>query len=185
MMVSHAKNRYTTEEFDQFVLLPENSERLFEFVAGRIVEKIPHFNIAVIAGTLTMYLVGFVKEHQLGFVTGGKGSYIVCDERYMPSMAFVSKGRQPFPSREIFNPIPPDLAVEYVSPTTSEQLLRIKTANYLAAGTVVWVVYPEIHEIEVYYPGQAVQTLRIDDTLDGGEVLPGFTLPVKDIFPEE
>lgn len=49
---------------------------------------------------------------------------------------------------------------------------------------MVWLVYPEAKEVEVYRPGQPVQIISAAGTLDGGEVLPGFTLAVKDIFPE-
>ncbi len=85
-----------------------------------------------------------------------------------------------------YNPNPPDLAVEvdFPSTETSRDTLRIKIGNYLAAGTVVWVVNVEPKLVEVYAPGQPVKLLGVDDTLDGGDVLPGFTLSVKDIFPE-
>jgi Uma2 family endonuclease len=44
------------------------------------------------------------------------------------------------------------------------------------------LVDPEVKEIEVYIPGQPLKTYHLDETLDGGDVLPGFTLAVKDIF---
>jgi Uma2 family endonuclease len=60
--------------------------------------------------------------------------------------------------------------------------VRVKVGNYLAAGTVVWVIDPERKLVEVYAPGQPVRKVGVDSVLDGGEVLPGFTLAVKDIF---
>ena len=54
-----------------------------------------------------------------------------------------------------------------------------------ADGTTVWVVYPETREVEVHAPGQTTQILGIDATLDGGDILPGFSLAVKDVFPEQ
>ena len=56
------------------------------------------------------------------------------------------------------------------------------TLNYLLAGTLLWYVYPDEQRIKVYEPGQPAKTLGIDDVLDGGKVLPGFNLAVKDIF---
>ncbi len=56
--------------------------------------------------------------------------------------------------------------------------------NYLSVGAIVWLVEPEEHRIEIYVTGQPVKLLWEYDTLDGGMLLPGFTLPVKDIFPE-
>lgn len=61
--------------------------------------------------------------------------------------------------------------------------LRIKIGNYLAAGVWLWVVLLETQQVEVYAPGRPVLILAIDDTLDGGDVLPGFTLPLRAIFP--
>jgi Uma2 family endonuclease len=81
--------------------------------------------------------------------------------------------------------MPPQLAAEVETNTTatSERRLRTKLYHYLAAGMVVWVVYPETEEVEIHQVGRAPQVLTIDDTLNGGEVLPGFSLPVRDILP--
>jgi Uma2 family endonuclease len=56
-------------------------------------------------------------------------------------------------------------------------------ANYLAAGTLVWIVDPSTRMVEVYPPGQPAQTISESGTLSGGDVLPGLSVPVKDIFP--
>lgn len=66
-------------------------------------------------------------------------------------------------------------------------MLRIKVVNYLAAGTVVWVVLPDTKRVEVYVLGQLVKIVGMDGVLDGsdGGVLSGFLLPVKGIFPED
>jgi Uma2 family endonuclease len=102
-------------------------------------------------------------------------------------VAFISKARQPELARQGYNPNPPDLAVEVDFPSTyeSQQNLNVKVVNYLNAGTTVWVFKPEQKRVEVYAPGKSVRILGINDTLDGGEVLPGFKLAVKDVFPEE
>ena len=138
--------------------------------------------IAIMIGAEVMM---YVKKQKLGYVTGADGGYIVTGERYIPDVAFISIKRQPRPSREAYNSNAPDLAVEVISPTDSVKPLHIKIANYLAAGTVVWVVHPDSRTVEVFHPGQAVQILGIDDALDGGDLLPGFTLAVVDIFPDE
>ncbi|MBN2305578.1 MAG: Uma2 family endonuclease, partial [Anaerolineae bacterium] len=97
---------------------------------------------------------------------------------------YVSKARQPQLSDQPYNPTPPDLAVEVLSPTDLPAHTRIKIANYLSDGTVVWVVDPQTRQVEVYAPGQPVQQMGENGTLDGGAVLPGFSLAVKDIFPD-
>lgn len=176
------RQHVTAEEFERFTELPENAERLFEFVGGEIVEVPSNPYSSYIASRINRRVAAFVEDNDLGFVTGEAGGYRVFGERYAPDVAFISKARQPELPYEGYNPNPPDLAVEVVSPTDSEKRLSIKIANYLAAGTNVWVVYPVEKEVVVYKPGQPPQI--VTDVLDGGEVLPGFTLALKDVFGE-
>jgi Uma2 family endonuclease len=63
--------------------------------------------------------------------------------------------------------------------------MRIKVTNYLTAGTVVWVVNVPEQNVEVYLPGKPVKILSVNETLDGSDVLPGFQIPVRDIFPPQ
>ena len=50
---------------------------------------------------------------------------------------------------------------------------------------LVWIVQPDTREVEVYAPGQPPRVLNVNDVLDGGAVLPGFTLPLRELFPDE
>jgi Uma2 family endonuclease len=177
---------FTIEEFERLVNLPENADKLFEFIGGEIVEVPSNPYSSAVGYNLGFEVKGFVKQHKLGHVTGEAGGYIVAGERYAPDVAYISYSRQPELAREGYNPNPPDLAIEVEFPTSiqSERQLRIKLANYLAVGTVVWVIYPETKEVEVYLPGRPVKILGINETLDGGEVLPGFQMAVRDIFAE-
>lgn len=181
------ERRYTVEEFDQFVLLPHNADRLFEFVGGEIIEVVSNNLASAISAAILAEIQVFAKKNRLGWVTGADGGYIVGGERYIPDAAFISRARQEKPLPEAYNPNPPDLAVEVVSSDRADELhaLRIKVSNYLAVGTVVWVVTPESRQIEVYIPGQPVTIHNADGTLDGGAVLPGFTLKIAEIFSEE
>ncbi|MBI5960409.1 MAG: Uma2 family endonuclease, partial [Chloroflexi bacterium] len=97
---------------------------------------------------------------------------------------YISKARQPHPSHDAYNPNPPELAVEVLSPTDSPAQLRFKIASYLAVGTLVWVINPEEKHVEIYTPGEHPVRVDEDGRLDGANVLPGFTLAVKDIFPD-
>ena len=81
--------------------------------------------------------------------------------------------------------MPPDLAVEVVSPSDEPRQRSIKITNYLAAGTVVWMVYPLARELEVHAQGQRVRIYGVEDTLEGGDLLPGFEMAIKDIFPTD
>jgi len=78
---------------------------------------------------------------------------------------------------------PPDLAVEVRSPDDSQAELLRKVADYLEAGSrLVWIVDPASRQVHVHRPGHAMLTLFDDATLDGGDVLPGFTLPLSLLF---
>lgn len=177
----------TLEEFDRILALPENADKLFEYIDGEIVEVPSNPYSSYLGSRILRRLAAFVEEHNLGYTTGEAGGYIVSGEKYAPDVAYISKFKQPKLAREGYNPNPPDLAVEVDFPSTylSQKNLRTKVVNYLAAGTIVWLVLPETREVEVYIPNKPKRTVGIDGVLDGGDVLPGFTLPVKDIFPEE
>jgi Uma2 family endonuclease len=174
--------RMTLEEFNQFIALPENAERNFEYIDGSVVETVTNQRSSAIAFRLGGRIELYLLQHQSGFLTGADGGYAIAGERYIPDVAFVSYQRQAEPSDEAYSAIPPDLAVEVLSPANSEKDMRTKVVNYLSVGTVVWVVDPEFKLVEVYHPGQPVKKVRLDDILDGGELLPGFKLAVKDIF---
>jgi Uma2 family endonuclease len=175
--------RMTVEEFDQFIQQPENAERLFEYVGGEIIEVVSSNYSSEVAARILIEIGIFVKNKNMGRVTGADGGYMVSGERYIPDVAFISKEKQPEPSHEAYNPTPPDLAVEVLSPSNDPADIRIKLFNYLHAGTVVWLVDPDKKEVEVYASGQA-KKLGLDSILDGGDVLPSFMLPVKEIFPD-
>jgi Uma2 family endonuclease len=174
----------TTEAFEQFIAQPENEMRLFELIGGEVVEVPSNPFASKIAMRILIFIGMYLQQHDLGHLTGEAGGYIVDGERYAPDVAFISYARQRILAQEGYNPAPPDLAVEVDFPSTpqSQRNLRIKLFHYLNAGTVVWLVYPETQEIEVYVPGKRVEVLSLDNALNGGEVLPGFTLPLKDIF---
>jgi Uma2 family endonuclease len=180
------KTRVTIEEFDEYINLPENADKLFEYIGGEIVEVPSNTYASYIGGRIFRRVANHVEENDLGYTTGEAGGYIVSGERYAPDVAYISKKRQPELARTGYNPNPPELAVEVDFPSTykSQEDLRIKVANYIAAGTLVWVVRPDTKMVEVYAPGQPVKFVGVDGVLDGGDVLPGFKLPVKDIFPE-
>jgi Uma2 family endonuclease len=182
-MVLEAK-RLTVEEFDQWVELPQNRDKLFEYIGGEVFEVPSNPYASYISGRFQRLIANFVEDNDLGFVTGEAGGYMVSGERYAPDVAFISKAKQPDLAQRGYNPLPPDLAVEVDFPSTyqSQEDLRFKVANYLAAGTLVWIARPETKVVEVYAPGKPLVIVGIDGVLDGGDVLPGFTLAVKDVF---
>ena len=173
---------YSVEEFEAFVLLPENREHLYEFIGGEIVEVVSNNYSSKIAATILAEVGMYLKGKNLGDVTGADGGYSVSGERYIPDVAFIARSRQPEPSHETWNPLPPDLAVEVISPTDAEREIAVKIANYLAANTRVWLVRIPEQRISVFIPGQAVKHYSLDDVLTDDEILPGFRLNLRDVF---
>lgn len=177
----------TIDAFDEWVLLPQNRDRRFEFVSGKVIELVSNDKAARIGAWLLVKIGAYVIEHKLGKIKGPDGGYIVEGERYIPDVGFVSRARWQDAGKVAYYPLAPDLAVEVISDKRNIQemdTLRKKISSYTAAGTVVWIVDPDEAAIEVYKPGQKPVTLGKGDTLSGDDVLPGFTLAVADVFEE-
>lgn len=184
-MTVHTPIRVSVEEFEKIAALPENTDRHLEYIGGEIVEVVSNSDASEIAAFILAQLSNHIYAHKLGRVTGADGGYKVSGEDYMPDAAFISNVRQPKRPNVAWNPLAPDLAVEVVSPTDRPTVIADKVANYPLAGTLLWYVFPNDKQVKVYAPGQPAKTLGIDDVLDGGKVLPGFKLAVKDIFPSD
>ncbi|MBL8156112.1 MAG: Uma2 family endonuclease [Anaerolineae bacterium] len=177
-----AEQTVTLDEFERWLRQPENANRDFEFIGGRIVEVVSNNYSSQVAMLIGARLTVYVVQHDLGYVTGADGGYQVGGERYIPDVAFVSRSRQPEACREAYNPLPPDLAVEVLSPANDPAEIRVKLINYGLVGTAVWVVDPERQRAEIYLPGQPPQMVGMDGELSGGEAVPGFRLKMADIF---
>lgn len=129
----------SAEAFDAFIALPENAEKRFELVMGEIIEVPSNPRSSEIAGWFVFFIRLFLRENNIaGHVTGEAGDYWVMGERYAPDAAYISAERQAeLPYDQQYNPLPPDLVVEVISPSDDLGRLRIKITNYLAAGVVV------------------------------------------------
>ena len=177
--------RVSVEEFEKIAALPENAGKRLEYIGGEVVEVVSNSLSSQIAARILARISVHVETNNLGYVTGADGGYRVSGEDYMPDVGFISKAQHPRRPRETWVPFAPDLAVEVASPTDRKSEIADKVANYLAAGTFVWYFYPDEQEVKIYEPGKPGKTLTIDDTLDGGKILPGFKVTLKDIFPTE
>lgn len=182
-----ALQRVSEAEFDAFLALPENADRRFELILGEIVEVPSNPLSSEIAGEFAFYIRLFMRENGIaGHVTGEAGGYRVMGERYAPDVAFISAEKQAvLPYEDQYNPIPPDLVVEIISPSDNLRKLRVKLSNYLAAGVTVWLCDPVEPQVEVHHPSKPVEIIGIDGEIDGGDVLPGFKLKLSEIFPNK
>lgn len=179
------RQRVTAEQFDDFIQQPDLGDRVFEFVGGEIIEMPSNPYSSKISQMIAGEIYIFLKGKKLGHLTGEAGLYRVGGERYAPDVGYISRDKQAELAHSGPNPNPPDLAVEVISDegsVTEIDQLMLKVSNYVAAGTAVWVVYPQTKAVRVHVPGQPVQIIGLDGTLDGGTALPGFVLPLRDIF---
>jgi Uma2 family endonuclease len=177
--------RMTVEEFERIRTLPENNDRTFELIDGEMVEKMPTEEHGSIIGNLLAQLVLFVKQHKLGIVTTDARHRVPKDKHndFRPDISFISYARKQEIVRKGFVPLMPDLAVEVKSPDHSALLMRKKAAYYIENGSkVVCLMFPLKRVVEVYTADGDLDLLGEDDVLDGGDVLPGFTMAVKEVF---
>lgn len=161
-------------------------KRLCELIDGVLVEKAMGFTESTLAALLTYFLVGFVREHDLGIVASADGMLRLAPGLVrIPDVSFVSWDR--LPGRRIPpEPIPalvPDLAVEVLSKSNTAREMTRKLDDYFAAGVrLVWYIDPKRRTVEVYTAPDQMTVLEEHEPLTGGTVLPGFTLPLSDLF---
>ena len=128
----------------------------------------------------------FVREHKLGRVFGAETGFIMREDTHeirAADIAFVASERLRFVERGEWLPFPPDLAIEVISEYDTARDIRQKAEAYMKNGTrLLWMVYSDQRIIDVHRPGQPIVTLSVDDTLDSGDVLPGFSASVRTIF---
>lgn len=178
---------YTLEEFRDIASLPENEDRRLEWESGVIVDMGSSSRLnGVIAGRIIYFLNRHVIPNDLGYVTGPDAGFVLHEAGRVrrPDAAFISKVHD-IELKGVEFDIAPDLAVEVASP--DEDVFK-KVREYIRSGTrVVLVVYGQDRIVNVFAPTAQgeyhVQELTTNDVFDGGEVLPGFQLAVKDIFP--
>jgi Uma2 family endonuclease len=181
---------YTIADLRTIAGLPENADRSFELLRG-VIYAVPTGTPlhAWIILTLGRLIANFVVEHNLGYVFADSIQYDLPNgDSFIPDVSFVSKQRYPTLPDQF--DAAPDLAVEVASPSNSERGLLDKVESYLESGTRrVWVVYPEAKLIDVFRLTPDGSLLKhkyaLDSVIDGEDILPGFELAVRDVFPQE
>jgi Uma2 family endonuclease len=158
-----------------------------ELIRGELVMMTPAgFEHGRIAHRIGVCLDTFVKQRQLGVLTTAEAGFVLArnpDTVRDPDVAFIAKDRVPPSAVPGFFEGPPDLAVEVLSPNDRASDVLAKVHEWLAAGCLaVWVVDPQQKTVAVYDNHGAVALHRPDERLDGGAVLPGFSVDVADLF---
>ncbi len=168
------------------IALQDRENRLYELVEGVLVEKVMGVLESCLAGLLIRLLGNFVDPLDLGIVTAPDGTLRLAPGLVrIPDVAFISWDR--LPSREYpSEPIPdlaPNLAVEVLSEGNTEEEMQRKLKEYFLADVhLVWFVDPAKRIVDVYTSPDQATRLTEEQTLDGGAVLPGFTLPLRQLF---
>jgi Uma2 family endonuclease len=183
MVIQH--RLVTVDEFEEFIARDENTDRRFELIDGEIVEKMPTELHGLIAARFAGRMLPFVEDNDLGRVTV-EARHRPADDCYndrIPDVSFTSKARALPVVEKGAVPQMPDLCIEIKSPHDKLLKMREKAMYYLANGArMVWLVIPEKRLIEVYRPDQDVEILTENDTLDGGDIVPGFSLALSYLF---
>ena len=169
--------KMTLEEF------LEHDVEGYEYVNGELVPMAPpsreHGEISI---NVIRYLDAYVYQNKLGRLYTAETTFQVGERTAKPDVAFVSTARLTGDKTKGFS-IPPDLAIEVVSPSDVLSRIAEKALAYLEAGTrLVWVLEPVSKTLTVYRSERDINILTREDTITGEDVVPGFTCPVAHLF---
>jgi Uma2 family endonuclease len=166
------------------------SDAPYEIIDGHVMEK-PEM------GTYPVEVASILLENLGPYARGaGIGRAIVevlfridASNQYRPDVAFISHGKWPVqrrtPKRQPWE-IVPDVAIEVISETDRAEEVLGKTHHYLKAGVrAVWLIYPSLEVIHIFDSITRIRVLTRGDTLEGGEIILGFQLPLELLFQGE
>ena len=172
---------------DELLAMPHNGYR-YELVQGELRQMaLAGRQHGRIAANFIGSLIVFVKEHDLGEVHSSETGFIIDtapDTVRAPDVSFVSRERAEATAEERgFFPGAPDLAVEVISPNDRYSEIEEKVSDWLRAGTqMVVVIDPHQRTATVYRAPDDICILTEGDMLDGGDVVPGWQMPLADVF---
>ncbi len=159
-----------------------------ELIRGVLCETMPtgHEHGKIVTN-LVIALGAFVKPRRLGtLVASDSGVWLERDPDTVrePDIAYTSAEKIPLDARIVgYAEAVPDLVVEVRSPSDSRREVHDKARMWLSHGVrIAWVVHPDTRTVDVHRPDQPAATLGANDSLEGGDVLPGFAHPVSAIF---
>ena len=155
----------------------------YEYIKGELIPMAPtsmeHGDISI---NLISQLNTYVRENQLGRIYMPDTGFQVGDRFLIPDIAFISTDRLPA-DRSKACPVPPDIAVEVVSPSDTLHRIQEKVFAYLEAGTqLVWVLEPLSKSVTIHRSETDITLLTRNDTLSGEDVVEGFTCQVAELF---
>ncbi len=173
-------------EKDVIAAMEAPRKRFCELVDGILVEKAVGTREGLLAGQILRLLWEFVDPDDLGVVLPGDACLRLLPGLVrFPDVSYLSWkaiGADEFPDAPIASLVP-DLAVEVISAGNTKKEMERKLRDYFVSGVrLVWLVYPKTQTAEVYNSADEVRRIGKNQALDGGDVLPGFRLPLKELF---
>ncbi len=165
-------------------------EEFCELVDGQLFEKSMWAETQFVVSDIAGFLGSHIREHRLGrTIIEAKFSLPYTVNHRIPAVAFVSYGQwpksKPLPRGPVWA-VAPDLAIDVVSPIDNACNLMDKVTDYFGAGCkAVWVVWTNLEQIQVYSSPKSVEIYGVTDILVGDPVVPGFRLPLIELFPPE
>jgi Uma2 family endonuclease len=180
------KKVWTDEEF---MALPQDGHR-YEIVNGELIDMENSGALhGYVCSLLLAALASYVLLKKLGVILDSSTAFKMKNgNKRSPDISFFAKerlqGMTELPSG--FLDGAPDLAVEVLSPGNTVEEIHDKLVEYFENGTrLAWIIHPSEHYVLVYRSAQEPdRLLKSVDSLDGEEVIPGFTLPVADLFQQ-
>jgi len=172
---------------DEFLRIDTPLAGKYELVRGKVIHMPPPgLRHCDVQGNVYVLLRVFAKSTRLGRAFFEAGTLLdrFPDTVRGPDVSFYSTERMAFDAEVVgYNDRPPDLVVEVLSPGNRPGDVRRKLQEYFAAGVrLAWIVDPEDRTVTVHTEPLASRTLTAEQTLTGGDVLPGFTTPIAAIF---
>ncbi len=176
----------TATEQDVTAALEGPEKRICELVDGVLVEKAVGSKEGLLAGIVIQLLWNHIQEDDLGVVVPGDGPLrLKIGLVRVPDVSFISWDRIPggvFPDDPIAALVP-DLAVEVLSESNTKSEMERKLRDYFEAGVrLVWFIQPKTQTAAVYTSPTKLRRVGKDGSLTGNDVLPGFTMSLKELF---
>jgi Uma2 family endonuclease len=175
------KTQLTIEQFEQ---LPEEEGKNFELDEGELKVMSPAMpRHDLVKANVTVELGQFVRERRVGRVVVEFACKLSDDTVRIPDVAFIPADRMKDLDRDRLFEGAPALVIEVVSPSDLAEELARKVDQYLTAGAkAVWVIYPKVREVHSFQAGGASATFSGADILEDPKLLPGFSLPLRNLF---
>lgn len=173
-------------ERDVLALRQGSERRLCELVDGVLVEKAMSITASLLGAAIAHAIGSFLDKDDRGVVLGADGMMRTFpDQVRIPDVSFISWDRYPADEvpDEAISSFMPNLAVEVLSPGNTKGEMDRKLRDYFVAGVeLVWIIDPKTQSAKVYTSPEDVQRIGKTGYLDGGMVLPGFRLSLKELF---